>query len=162
MVDSGSWYSRVQWPHDGNPYVRQNFAVYGDAASPEAIRSAAEIGEEILAELVAEFGIDADKMFRFHPDQNKIHIYVYKNRYPQIWGARAYYGGFVIWSLDHGRRPADLEFYKKTAKHELVHVVEALLKGRDVINMTIESMVHVWFSEGFGEVFTGGTTDVFE
>lgn len=38
-----------------------------------------------------------------------------------------------------------------------MHVIEALLKGRDVINMTVETMVHVWFSEGLAEAITGGT-----
>ena len=157
MVDSGSWYSRVQWPHDGNPYESNNFVVFSDAASLEARRSAADIGEIVLAELVAEFGIDMDKMFRYPDGQSKIHIYVYKNRFPQAWGARAYYAGFVIWSLDHEQRPKNLESYKKTIKHELVHIMEALLKGRDVIYITLDTRVQVWFSEGFGEVVTGGT-----
>ena len=158
MVDSGSWYSRVQWPHDGNPYESSNFVVFSDEASLEARRSAAEIGENVLAELVAEFGIDMDKMFRYPASQSKIHIYVYKNKFPQTWGARAYYAGFVIWSLDHEQRPKNLESYKKTIKHELVHIMEALLKGRDVIYIAIDTRVHVWFSEGFGEAVTGGTT----
>lgn len=158
MVDSGSWYSRVRWPHDGNPYESLNFKVFSDAASKEARRAAAEVGEEILEELTDSFGVVAKDVFRYPTAQNKIHIYVYKNRFPQAWGARAYYAGFVIWSLDHEHRSTDLDFYKRTAKHEMVHVVEALLKGRDVRNMTVESMVHVWFSEGFGEAITGGTT----
>lgn len=48
MVDTGSWYSREQWPHDGNPYESQNFIVYSDAAGQEARQSVAEIGEELL------------------------------------------------------------------------------------------------------------------
>ena len=104
MVDSGSWYSRVEWPHDGNPYESWNFLVYSDAAGREARQSVAEIGKELLTELAAEFGIVGDEMFRFPPGQDKIHIFAYKNRYPQAWGARAYYGGLVIWSLDHNKR----------------------------------------------------------
>ncbi|NIO28628.1 MAG: hypothetical protein GTO29_08755 [Candidatus Latescibacteria bacterium] len=148
MVDSGSWYTREQWPHDGHPYESQNFVVYSDEASQEARQAVAEIGEELLTELVSEFGIVGDEMLRFPPGQDKIHIYAYKNRDEQNWGARAYYCGFIIWSLDHEERSRDLDFYRATAKHEMVHVVEALLKGRDVANFPVAIRVHVWFSEG--------------
>ena len=43
MVDSGSWYSREQWPHDGKPYESECFIVYSDAASREARQTAAGI-----------------------------------------------------------------------------------------------------------------------
>lgn len=36
MVDSGSWYRRYQWPHDGHPYETEHFVVYSDGASLEA------------------------------------------------------------------------------------------------------------------------------
>ena len=48
--------------------------------------------------------IVVDEMFRFPPGHDKIHIYAYKNRYPQAWGARAFHGGLIIWSLDHQHR----------------------------------------------------------
>ena len=160
MVDSGSWYSREQWPHDGNPYESQHFVVYSDAASQEARQSVAEIGEEILAELIAEFGIGEDEMFRFPPGQDKIHIYAYRDRYQRAWGARAYYAGLIIWSLDHEQRSTDLDLYVRVAKHELVHVVEALLKGRDVATIAPGGGVRVdmWFSEGLAEAVSGGTS----
>lgn len=155
MVDSGSWYSREQWPHDGHPYEGQNFIVYSDAASQEARQSVAGIGEELLAELVAEFGIVADEMFRFPPDQDKIHIYAYKDRYPQAWGARGYYAGLIVWSLDHRKRDTDLDNYALIVRHELVHVVESLLKGRFVGDVPPDLRVPVWFSEGLAEAITG-------
>ena len=55
MVDSGSWYSREQWPHDGHPYETECFVVYSDAASVRARASVAQVCEEILEELIAEF-----------------------------------------------------------------------------------------------------------
>jgi len=39
-----------------------------------------------------------------------------------------------------------------------MHVVESLLKGRDVADMPVETRVHVWFSEGLAEAVTGGTS----
>jgi hypothetical protein len=157
MVDSGSWYSREKWPHDGKPYESERFIVYSDAASQEARQTVAEISEQVLTELVTEFGLEEDAVFCYPDGQDKIHIYAYKNRHPQAWGARAYYAGLIIWSTDHKRHNDDMDTYSRTIKHELVHVIEALLKGRDVINMTVDTMVHVWFSEGFAEAVSDGT-----
>ena len=155
MIDSGSWYVREQWPHDGNTYESQHFVVYSDAASQKARQSVAEIGEDLLAELITEFGIVPDEMLHFPDGQDKIHIYVYKNHYPQAWGARAYYGGLIIWSLDHKKRDTNLDIYAPVAKHELVHVVENLLRGR---KPTESPRTEAWFSEGLAEAITGGTS----
>lgn len=163
MVDSGSWYSRNQWPHDGNPYETQHVVVYSDASSPEARQALAEVAEEVLVAMIKEMGVDPETMFRFPPGQDKIHIYANRNNLPD-WGggARGYYGGLIIWSLDHEaeRRRTDLDFYKIVLKHELVHVVGGLLKGRDTANLPGDSPLRVptWFSEGMAEALTGGTT----
>ena len=83
MVDSGSWYSREKWPHDGKPCESQNFIIYSDAASQESREDLAGIAEELLAELIKEFGIDTEENLRFPPGQDKIHIYSYKEYYPK-------------------------------------------------------------------------------
>jgi len=158
MIDSGSWYSRETWPHDGHPYESMNFIIYSDAARQETRESLANVAEGLLAELIVEFEIAPESMFQFPPKQDKIHIYAYRNHYPQQWGMRAYYGGIIAWSLDHERRNTDLGFYKPVLKHELVHVVESLLKGRDVARMPVDVRVHAWFSEGLAEAMTGGTS----
>jgi len=155
---SGSWYSRETWPHDGHPYESPNFIVYSDAASQSAREALANVAEDLLAELIVEFGIVPESMFRFPPNQKKIHIYAYKSYYPQQWGMRAYYAGIIAWSLDHEKRNTNLESYKPVLKHELVHVVESLLKGRDVARMPVDVRVHAWFSEGLAEAMTGGTS----
>jgi hypothetical protein len=155
MVDSGSWYSRQRWPHDGKPYESQNFVVYSDTASLEAKQAVAEVGEDVLAETIAEMGVDPNEMFRFPDGQDKIHIYAYHDHYPQNWGMRAYYGGLIAWSLDHEKRDTDPDLYASVVKHELVHVVESLLKGRDAIE---GYRVETWFSEGLAEALTGGTS----
>ena len=163
MVDSGSWYSRNQWPHDGKPYESPHIVVYSDASSPEAKQALAEVAEEVLVETITEMGVDPETMFRFPPGQDRIHIYANRNNQPD-WGggARGYYGGLIIWSLDHEaeRRRTDLEFYKIVLKHELVHVVELLLKGRDTAALPGDSpqRVPTWFSEGMAEALVGGTT----
>lgn len=155
MVDSGSWYTHVRWPHDGNPYEGRNFVVYSDAAGLEARQDVAEVAEDALAETVAELGVDPEAMFRFPAGQDKIHIYAYRDHYPQNWGMRTYYGGLIGWSLDHEERPTDLGHYEATLKHELVHVVEDLVKGGYAPH---GSAVHRWFNEGLAEALTGGTS----
>ena len=158
MVDSGSWYSRMEWPHDGEPYESPNFIIYSDAASLEARQDLASIAEDLLVELITEFEIDPEEMFRFPPGQNKIHIYTYKNYFPKQWGMRAYYGGVIAWSLDHKKRETRLGFYQPVLKHELVHVIESLLKGRDVANISPSIRTQAWFSEGLAEAVSGGTS----
>jgi hypothetical protein len=85
----------VRWyrcrPHDGDPYESRRFIVYSDAASQDARQTVAEIGEALLTELTAEFGIPGDEVFRFPPGQDKIHIYAYirtETRRPILLEAR--------------------------------------------------------------------------
>jgi hypothetical protein len=158
MVDSGSWYSRVQWPHDGNPYESQHFIIYSDGDTLEAREELAAIAEDLLSELITEFEIVPEEMFRLPPGQDKIHIYSYISYFPKQWGMRAYYGGVVVWSLDHKERDTNLGIYQPVLKHELVHVIESLLKGRDVANISPAIRTQAWFSEGLAEAVAGGTS----
>ena len=153
MVDSGSWYTTgFRWPHDGNPYETDHFIVYSDAASEEARRTLAEIGEELMAVLSEEFGIAHDSLFLFPSGQAKIHIYTYKDRFPQEWGGRAYFGGLMMWSLDHPDRNTEIDNYRSVVKHELMHVVQFLLLGSDD-----HRLVDIWLTEGIAEYVAGGT-----
>lgn len=154
MVASGSWYARETWPHDGRPVESEHFVVYSDAAAPETREQTAEIAEELWPGLLIRFEVDESDLV-FPPGRDHIDIYVYKNRYPDRWGMRAYYGGLIAWSLDHDTRPTDREDYAPVIEHELVHVLETLLKGRD---STIEPMVDTWFSEGLAEAVVGGSS----
>lgn len=163
MVEDGSWYFKNQWPHDGEPYESASFIVYSDAASLDARQRLARLAEDVLAETVTEMGIDPDTVFRFPPDQDKIDLYA--NRYNEPdWGggARGYYAGLIIWSFDHEaeERPLDEESVRPVLKHELVHVVESLLKGRFTGDLDGDDprRMPVWFSEGIAEALSGGNS----
>jgi len=163
MVDSGSWYSRGQrWPHDGKPYEGENFVVYSDGASLEARQRLADLAEEVLVEVVDEMGVDPAKMFRFPVDQDKIDLYANRYNVLEGGGARAYYAGVIIVSFDYeaGGEPTNVGIVRLSLKHELVHVVEALLKGRFVGDVPARdpSRMPVWFSEGTAEALSGGVT----
>jgi len=156
MVDSGSWYrSGFRWPHDGNPFESQHFIVYSDAASQEARRKLAEIGEALLVELQEDFGIAGDTLFVWPAGQSKIHMYTYRDHYEQRWGGWSYYGGLLIFSLDHPIRDTSLANYTRVVKHELMHTIEGLVKGSDNPNV-----VDVWLTEGIAEYVAGGTQSI--
>jgi hypothetical protein len=157
MVDAGSWYvTGFRWPHDGKPYESANFLVYSDAASEQARQMLAEIGEEVLADLKGQFGATSPELFVFPPGQHKIHIYTYKNHFPTQWGGWAYYGGLLIYSLDHKERGQEghtaLDMYVPVVQHEVMHVIESLLKASNN-----PDLVDVWLTEGLGEYVSGGT-----
>jgi hypothetical protein len=156
MVDSGSWYrSGFKWPHDGNPYESEHFIVYSDAASPTAREKVAEIGEELLVLLTEDFGISGETLFVWPAGQSKIHIYAYRDHFEQGWGGWSYYGGLLIWSLDHPIRDNDPSNYARVLKHELMHTIEGLVKGSDNPNL-----VDVWLTEGIAEHVAGGTQSI--
>lgn len=157
MVDSGSWYvTGFRWPHDGKPYESEHFEVFSDAASEAARRSLADIGEGVLADLVGQFDATGQDLFRFPAGQEKIHMYAYKSRFPQQWGGWAYYGGLLIYSLDHPERGlaghTALDMYVPVVRHEVMHVMESLMKASNN-----PETVDVWLTEGVAEFVSGGT-----
>ena len=165
MIEGGSWYRKFPWPHDGHPYESEHFVVYSDGASLKARQRLAALAEEVLVEVVDEMGVDPATMFRFPAGQDKIDIYA--SRYFALevegasFGAVAYYAGIVIPSFDNevGRR-ADVRVVRDNLKHEMVHVVESLLRGNDTGDIPVGDphRMPVWFSEGTAEALSGGTT----
>lgn len=162
MVHSGSWYVREQWPHDGKPVESEHFFVYSDGASQQARRRLADLAEDVLAEAVDEMGVDPATMFRFPAEQDKIDIFANRYNVLEGGGARAYYAGIIVWSFDSetGQDSTDVRAIRLNLKHEMVHVVEALLKGRYVGDVPVGDprRMPVWFSEGTAEALSGGAT----
>jgi len=152
----GGGSSGTGWPHDGNPLVSDNFVIYSDGAGEDARQALAQLAEETLSDIKIQFAIDNNDIFLFPPGQEKIDIYAYKNRYPSDWGGWGYYGGLLIFSLDHPERTSfghtEPEIYNPTLKHEIMHVVESLLKASNDPNL-----VDVWLTEGLAEAVSGGT-----
>jgi hypothetical protein len=162
MVDSGSWYQRGEgfwWPHDGHPYETEHFVVYSDGASLKARQRVAALAEEVLVEVVDEMGVDPATMFRFPAGQDKIDIYASRYHVIEVGGlslgATAYYAGIILPSFDRevGHGSTRVWAVRCDLKHELVHVVEALLKGNYVGDIPVGDprRMPVWFSEGTAE-----------
>ena len=157
MVDSGSWYETGhRWPHDGNPVEGENFVIYSDAASLEARQQILRICEDALTTVIERLGITDLSIFRFPADRNnKIHIYAYRNHFPTQWGGQAFYGGFMIYSLDHPERSdggfTALDKYTETVTHEMMHIVQILIVGAN------DERVHSWFAEGIAMEISNST-----
>ena len=160
MIDSGSWYRKFPWPHDGHPYETEHFVVYSDGASLKARQRLAALAEGVLVEVVDEMGVDPATMFRFPAGQDKIDIYASRYHVIEVGGlslgATAYYAGIIIPSFDSevGHSPTHVWAVRCDLKHEMVHVVEALLKGNFVGDIPVGDprRMPVWFSEGTAEV----------
>jgi hypothetical protein len=155
-VRGGSWYvTGFQWPHDGEPFESDHFVIYSDGASEVAKQTLAQLAEETFTDIKNLFELSND-VFLYPPGQDKIDIYAYRDHFPQSWGGWAYYGGLLIYSLDHPERQAfghtEPQIYNPTLMHEMMHVVESLLKGDNEPNL-----VDVWLTEGLAEAVSGGT-----
>ena len=154
---NGSWWKTgFTWPHDGNPLESDNCTIYSDAASGEARQTLAEYAEDALSEIDQLFEIENHDIFLYPPGQPQIDIYAYKLRYQPEWGGWSYYGGFLIYSLDHPERKefghTEPEIYIPTVTHEMTHVVQSLLIGGDHLGI-----VDIWLTEGLAEAMSGGT-----
>lgn len=146
-----SWCETIApWPHDGNPYLSENFTVYSDGASLQARTDLAEIAEGVLTDLKTNFDITDNNLFVFPPDQAKIHLYAYRDHFPTQWGGQGFWGGMLIFSLDHPERSqaghTELDNYTRLVTHELMHVIQGLLVGSKHAYST-----HTWFEEGLAE-----------
>ena len=154
MVGNGSWYSSgYHWPHDGNPLETPHFVIYSDAASLEARRKLGDIAEELITKVMEDLEVDPATMFKWPSGQTKLHIYTYRDHYEQSWGGKGYYGGLIIWSLDHPIRNTEIDNYRRVVTHELTHTIQNLLAG--TVN---PKLVDIWVTEGIAEHLSGGTS----
>jgi len=145
-----SWCNTVApWPHDGQPFESETFTIYSDGASREALAELAEIAEDVLADLMGRFEIGSADVFVLPPGQEKLHLYAYKYHYQSEWGGQGFWGGMIIFSLDHPRLTELTErgHYTRLVTHELTHVLQNLLVGS-----THSYSTHTWFEEGLAEL----------
>jgi len=154
-----SWCNTVApWPHDGKPYESENFIIYSDGASLQARKDLAWIAEGVLVDLKARLEIPSNDLFIFPANQVKIHLYTYKYHFPTQWGGQGFWGGMIIFSLDHPERTeaghTELDNYTRLVTHELMHVLQGLLVGSPHSFST-----HTWFEEGLGELVSALNPD---
>ena len=138
----GSWVARTPfaWAHDGAPRPGQYVTVYSDAA-PDALKERmVAMADQRFQEILTLFGVQGTAGFLFPPGSSGIDVYVNRHHSENInW---AYWAGFIITI-----RPPDLsglwyDYAVYTVRHELTHVLEFLIEGRESLG------TDMWFREG--------------
>lgn len=139
---NGLWarYTPFPWTHDGQPLASTYCIVYSDEASQAMKQQMAAIADERFRQILELFDFHDVSSFRYPPGGSKIEVYINRNHPENI--AWAYWGGFIITI-----RADDIAgvWYNRavyTARHELTHLLEFLIEGREVLGSD------VWFKEG--------------
>jgi hypothetical protein len=147
------------WHHDCHPFIGRHFTVYSDGSSMQAKRTLAGAAEELLGELADEFDIRSDGDLRFTPGYT---YWVYALRYITPAVAEGYRNGFIWAAADRGDPPGayvlDRVRYRRTVKHELMHVIQFTLTDCPKTSACPE-WLDVWFSEAQA-VFLSGTAPI--
>ena len=140
--EQGLWtiYTPYNWAHDGQPYSSIYCIVYSDEASYEMKQQMAEIADERFRQIMQLFNFNNLSDFRYPPGNNKIEIYINRNHSENI--AWAYWGGFIITIRSSDIIGHWYNYVVYTTRHELTHIFEFLIEGREVLG------IDVWFKEG--------------
>lgn len=141
-TEDGLWiiYTPYNWTHDGHPYSSRYCMVYSDDASSEMKQQMAEIADERFRQIMQLFSFHNVSAFRYPPGGAKIEIYINRNHTENI--AWAYWGGFIITIRSPEIIGHWYNYTVYTARHELTHIFEFLIEGREVLGSD------VWFKEG--------------
>ncbi len=146
--EDGLWtvYTPYNWAHDGQSYSSIYCIIYSDEASQEMKQQMAAIGDERFRQIMQLFNFHDVADFRYPPGGNKVEVYINRN-HPEniVW---AYWGGFIITIRSSEIIGHWYNYAIYTARHELTHIFEFLIEGREVLG------TYVWFKEGIA-VYTG-------
>lgn len=148
IPDKGSWtiYTPYNWSHDGEPYQTTYCTVYSDAAGNEMKSDMGEIADESFYKIMQLFTFQNPADFRYPPGYSNIEIYLNINHTENInW---AYWGGFIITIKSDEISGPWIDYTLYTTRHELTHVFEFLIEGKEVLGTDF------WFREGMA-VHTG-------
>lgn len=148
QTEKGSWaiYTPYDWTHDGHSYHSIYCTIYSDAASDEMKQQLGEIADERFSQILELFSFDNVSDFIYPPGYSKIEIYINRNHTEGInW---AYWGGFIITIRSSDISGHWYNYTVYTVRHELTHVFEFLIEGRESLG------TEVWFKEGIA-VYVG-------
>jgi len=133
-------YTPYDWTHDGKPYQSIYCTIYSDAASDGMKQQLGEIADERFSQILQLFSFQNVVDFRYPPGYSKIEIYINRNHTENInW---AYWGGFIITIRSAEISGHWLNYTVYTVRHELTHIFEFLIEGRELLG------TDVWFKEG--------------
>lgn len=141
-TEKGSWakYTPYNWTHDGDPYQSIYCDIYSDAAGSEMKQELGAIADESFGRILQLFDFQDMADFRYPPGYAKIEIYLNRNHTENI--AWAYWGGFIITLRTSEISGHWYDYTVYTVGHELTHVFEFLIEGREWL------ATEFWFKEG--------------
>jgi hypothetical protein len=142
QTEDGLWtiYTPYNWPHDGQPYRSTYCIIYSDGSSDEMKQQMAEIADERFRQIMQLFDFHAVSDLIYPPGGSKIEIFINKTHSENI--AWAYWGGFIITIRSEEIIGHWYNYAVYTARHELTHLFEFLIEGREVLGS------YFWFKEG--------------
>ena len=140
--ENGLWtiYTPYNWPHDGQPCASIYCIVYSDEASNEMKQQMADIADERFRQIMQLFDFHTVSDFIYPPGGSKIEIFINRTHSENI--AWAYWGGFIITIRSEDIIGHWYNYAVYTARHELTHIFEFLIEGREVLGS------YMWFKEG--------------
>jgi hypothetical protein len=142
QTDKGAWarYTPFDWTHDGRPYQSTYFTIYSDAASARLKQHLGEIADERFRQILSLFDFDDVSDFVYPPGYPGLEIYINRNHTENInW---AYWNGFIFTIRSSEITGHWYNYAVYTVRHELTHVFEFLIEGRESL------ATDVWFREG--------------
>jgi len=142
QTEDGLWtiYTPYNWSHDGQPYSSTYCIVYSDEASYEMKQQMAEISDSRFSQIMQLFNFHDVSDFRYPPGSSSLEVYINRNHPENI--AWAYWGGFIITIRSSELIGHWYNYAVYTARHELTHIFEFLIEGREALG------TDVWFKEG--------------
>jgi hypothetical protein len=142
QAEKGSWtiYTPYDWSHDGRPYQSIYCTIYSDAASDSMKQQMGEIADERFCQILHVFNFHDVSDFMHPPGYSKIEIYINRNHTENInW---AYWGGFIFTIRSSNISSHWYDYTVYTFRHELTHVFEFLIEGKELLG------TEIWFKEG--------------
>lgn len=142
QTEKGSWaiYTPYDWTHDGEPFESVWCTIYSDSAGPEMKQQLGKIADEAFIHILQLFNFENTDDFLYPPGYSKIEVYLNIDHDESInW---AYWGGFIMTIRSSSINGYWLDYTLYTATHELTHVFEFLIEGRDSLASDF------WFKEG--------------
>lgn len=146
LVYEGWWQqvdSLSHFGHDGEIYETENFIIYSDACDLAEKKRMADILEVLLQDHMERLSVKSKDKFIYTTSDRKFHCYFSKYlAFP--WGAGFFSThGFMLVSSDSPQVNWPQGSYRKVLKHELLHVIGALLANG--------IRGDAWFIEGIAE-----------
>jgi len=156
LVYDGSWVDAgFVFGHDGSPVRSANFIVYSGFSAPAEREWVAARLEDGLSRLEGMLGITSHAEFEYPGAEAPIDVLTLRYQgQDEMWTGVSYRYGLVVHAPDSRRYVEEgytRSIYPQLLNHELMHVVEYLLVGKDRDYSAVER----WFHEGIATYLAG-------